>query len=49
MKKYEKPQIETKELNIADIIAISNAFEGIVDLDKSKAEDFSDIIARQNW
>ena len=49
MKKYEKPQIETKEFNIADIIAISNAFEGLVDLDKSKAEDFGSIIARENW
>jgi len=49
MKKYEKPQIETKELNVADIIAISNAFEGIVDLDKSKAEDFNDIKNRENW
>ena len=49
MKKYVKPQIETKELNIADIIAISNAFEGLVDLDKSKAEEFSNIVARENW
>ena len=49
MKKYVKPQIETKELNVTDIIAVSNAFEGIVDLDKSKAEDFSDIAARENW
>lgn len=44
MKKYIKPQMETKEFEVNDIITASGIFAGITDLDKSKSIDWNDEI-----
>ena len=53
MKKYGKPQISTEVLEARDIIAASNIFEGLADLDRMDAGNFSDLvqqeIAKENW
>jgi len=49
MKKYIKPQIETEEFEVCDIITASGSvFNGLADLDKSETEDFKSI-AKENW
>jgi hypothetical protein len=41
MKEYIKPQIETKEFEVSDIITASGSvFNGLADLDKSESVDF---------
>ena len=50
MKKYTKPQIETKEFEVSDIITASESvFEGLADLDKSESADFNKLLAKENW
>ena len=49
MKKYEKPQITKTEFEVRDIIASSNIFEDIADVDKVGAGDFEILIGRDNW
>lgn len=53
MKKYEKPQINTEKLEVRNIIAASNIFEDLADLDKMDAGNFEDLIqqemAKENW
>ena len=50
MKKYTKPQIETKEFEVSDIITASESiFEGLADLDKSETGDFNRLIAKEIW
>ncbi len=47
MKKYEKPQIATEKLEVRNIIAASNIFEGLADLDKMDAGDFEYLVQKQ--
>lgn len=50
MKKYIKPQIETEEFEVSDIITVSgDVFEGLADLDKSESADFNRLIAKEIW
>ena len=44
MKKYTKPQIETKEFEVVDIITASGIFGGLADIDKSKSVEWDDKI-----
>ena len=49
MKKYEKPQLELNELEVSDIITVSNVFKGIADPENVIKEDFTQLIAVENW
>ena len=43
MKKYTKPQIETKNFEVIDIISVSTSlFSGIADIDESKSIEWND-------
>lgn len=44
MKKYIKPQIETKKFDVTDIISTSSIFSGLADLDKSSGVEWDDKI-----
>ena len=51
MKRYEKPQIAVNSLEVSDVIAVSNVFEGIADLGKTVTENFEEIISdvKDQW
>ena len=49
MKKYRKPQIETKEFKVTDIITASGSvFDGLADLDKSESFNFNSLFQTEN-
>jgi hypothetical protein len=48
MKEYIKPQIETKEFEVLDIITASaSVFNGLADLDKSESSDFNSLFKNE--